>query len=436
MGAAAGAVQVNRDYAQEFGDGVTAQNATPDQTSAFAAAHPSSGFGSLGMILAMLGPLLPLLAPALIPALGGALGIGSTAARALISGIAGAAGGGIQGGGEGALLGGLGGGLGSLAGGGLQSLLGSGGGGLGGAAGAVASHGLDPILADLPGEIAGITVSPAAAAGGAALGGAAGAAGGAASPHMGSDGHGDWPTDTPITAPTQTTALLGTYDPAGVPDFTVPIPGFTPDTPGYDPSKLPGSADGTGGGSGSNPGGAAPPTDVEGVTATAAPITPVGSVLGGITGDLGAFSPPQLPPGTAPTSQDPDPKKTVEKVIQDILNLGTTPGSPLAPIANNRGGGGGGGGTVVSHPAVDGGTPGAAGTGGPAATSPTGGTPANPTAPSGGVSGSPQPGLITTGAGAGSGSGVGVGGAGALDIRGSQAPNIYPWVGADQGSGL
>lgn len=228
MGAGAGVLQTQRNIDALFpGQGVTNQNMTADQTAAFDEAYPTSGFGSLGMILSILGSVA---APYLAPALASSLGVSTSVAKALISAAGSAAGGGVTGGPTGALLGGVSGGLGSLLGGAATNALGgvgkglTGGGGLdsllGGAAGdtlgGVAGGSLPSTVAELVVQ-GGVQPGLSGMAGG-ALGGALGQA------LAGDRGGGSTPNGQGVTevAPIE---VVG-RNPG---DSPMPLPGIIPD---------------------------------------------------------------------------------------------------------------------------------------------------------------------------------------------------------------
>lgn len=344
--------------------------------------HHNKDQGFFKNLLARLPMILSLAAPGIAPLLSGALGVSTQAANALISGASGAIGGAQNGGGiTGAVEGGLGAGLGSFGGSQLGSLLskavgGAGGvlGGAGGAAGTAAGDLGGFTASDLAGAIAPLTVTaPSSIA--SLLGGAAGGI-------AGGNVAGLVPTGTggaqPVS-PTQQTQPNNT------------------DATTVDPITVMGQ----------------PTTNVPGLQTLA-------GVLGG-----------QVPKAPDQQQQDQTPlQKTADSfgqnVGQSVIN------QILAGLLGGAGGyvgaaagGGGGGTTFTNNPA----TPPTIATG----TTPTipgtnqiGGT-ANKTGPAFGGTGAAAPkGLGTVGVGAG---GVGAGGPPtSINLKGTNAPDIYPWV--------
>lgn len=386
-------------------------------------------------------------------ALAGPLGVSPAVASALLTGGAGGISGGASGGGEGALLGALAGGLGSLGGSSLGNLLG----GLGGSAGSATGGAVGGTGSAVGSALGGAGSAVGGAAGGAltntvepliltgALGGGLGSVlgglGGAGGALVGSGGG-----STDPTKPSPTDDWANYSNPGGVslPPTGYPVGGITGDdwgaygALGADPSKWPTftvpnswptpapSTGGGGPGVGNDPGNTVEPFTVT-ANPTVAPTLPIPipSLDNGVLNH-----PPDSPQQqNADRDQADRDKRDAEDFIKQLLD-GMKPsvhpplvgGGPHFP-------GNPGGGTVVSRPDQPGtpsqpGNPGAPPTGtGP---SPVGGD-NNPTLSFGGGLGKVA-GLGNNIGNPAGRTGVGVSGAGPLDIRGSLAPDIYPWT--------
>lgn len=393
------------------------------------------------------GPLGGPLAAAIgLPGFGGLSA--ATVGSSLISALGGGIGGGASGGAEGALLGALSGGLGTLGGAELANLFR--GLNIGGGAGSLlsGSAGGDVIngLTGAPIDLSGLTVTAPALGGG--LPGAAGALGGLA----GTYGFGN--PNTPTTLPNST--------PQDWADFLHRIGGGD--------TLAGGGVNHFGGDPGSDTiSGGAPPNTIEGLTVT----PPSGGIPGipagfpGTPGNPVTVDPltvtpeprthpdPVLPldiikdpilnpgPGPAPPNGSPptdgSPKKFIDDIIKTITGPGnpTLPGSPALPPFPS----------IQFPPGFPGGPGGPDGPGGPGNpdpfTPPVTGGPGSPGGP--GTPGEPPlPGITlpdfkftnpklsppalaaSTGSPFGGG-GAGPAGLGSINLKGSAAPDIYPW---------
>jgi hypothetical protein len=321
----------------------------------------------------------------------GSLGLGGLSAAqdtALISGLSGAATGGVEGGGLGALLGGVTGGLGSLGANAIGNAIG---GALGGS-GDLITGGDDGAIGSLGGggEFGDPITIPSSSSfvneftGTDPLGGALGSIGGGAGPS------GSFANEF------NGTAASG----AG--------------------GAIPGTAVGSGGNPLPSPGDASGGPEVSEVTVTANPNSNVGlNPSGLVTVDPGSLTQPPSNTFTNNNTQD-NPNKDIQNVINKILGtFGSGTGVPALVAALNgspgagpgASGGGGGGGGGVPSPTSGGGLPGDISTSG--------------FGNGGGLNAAPPP--LVNGSTA-AGGGVGPGGAPGLDLKGSLAPDIYPWA--------
>lgn len=364
----------------------------------------------IGAILSIGGGAL---APLLGPLLGGALGVGAGAGTGLLAGGTGALGGIIGGEDPGqALLGGLLSGGGAFAGSQLGSLLGGAGGGAasgaGGAFGSIAPDAGAAAAASGGFTIPELLVNGAGSNLGSLFGGAGGALGGAA----GSTGGGDQGPKLNLGGGGDNLNLNQPL-PGGTPAQGDPLSNFHPVSLPFGSTDLGSAIGGAAGGAGDQ--------SVSELTVTGQPSRPSGFPGVGIantgTDPIGGGGP--IDSSTPQTQAQPG-KADVNKLLQDFFQL-------------IGGAGGASGGVVQSHPSNP---TGPAGGGGPG--NPTGGQPSSTGTPAlgglgtGGTS-APAPGLLNKGAGLG-GAGVGLGGPGQADVRGSTAPDIYPWASSPGGS--